>query len=245
MQEYSNIPTASEIEEFVASLMEDLNRMAWKYRERQEEREDLVSVALVEIMEAIRFKGLLEKEDPRVFAFKLAKFAMMGEHSRGHSDILGRPARTDRAPVDLTPVLSLDMPLSPDSDMSLMDLLPDSSPSRSVVSRRVRSLNAAIRRLGKRQRAALRRHVGLEGYGKHTGAEVARILKITEGRVGNYAREARRALQSDAELCAVVGVDVVGVKKQVRRRLSSLARSYRLGRMLRQRQALAVTEVQG
>lgn len=213
MQQHSNMGPARTIDDLVVMLMKKVECLAWKYcQSSQEGREDLVSVAWVAIMEAVRFKSLLEKSDPCAAAMAVAKYAMMAEYNRGHGDILGRPFRKDKVvPVDRTQVLSLDMPLSSDSNASLLDLVPDSSShSSSQLSESVqRALDEAISRLPARQRVAVCCRNGLTGYGAHELDEVASLVRAsTRGAAHNLDYYGRKALRSDELLCKAVGVEV-------------------------------------
>jgi DNA-directed RNA polymerase sigma subunit (sigma70/sigma32) len=107
-------------------------------------------------------------------------------------------------------IASLDAPLSDNSSLTLIDVLPAPTPDVSVPSRRTRALNGAMRRLvSSRQRAALRRRYGLPGYGKHTLKETTRSLRTTLPTVDNASRRGLRKLANDARLCKVMGVEVV------------------------------------
>lgn len=246
MQVHSNTRPARTIDDLVASLTGHLEHMAWKKGRNQEEREDLVSVAWVAIMESVHSKGLLEKSNPDAFAMTIAEYAMMAEYNRGHGDILGRPFRKDMVvPVDRASVLSLDKPLSPDSNASLLDLISDSSSyssselSSSGLPKPVqRALNKAIGQLPERQRLAVCCRNGLPGYGAHSLEEVACLLKtVSKEAAHGHDYRGRKALQSNARLRKAV-------ERQIKHKPGALARSRRLGRMLRQQQ-LARAEVQG
>jgi DNA-directed RNA polymerase specialized sigma24 family protein len=203
------IPGESDrIEELVGSLTEALKSMAWKYGKSEQDREDLVSVATVALMEAIRFHRLLEVDNPRAYALVTAENAMRGQHDRGHADLLRRPTRKDMATcVEVTPVVSLDAPFGDEKNGCLYDVLA-SEPAACVPCCREDAVRAAFSRLTKVYQCAVGHRYELAGYGRQSFLEQARTLGVSRHVISGRLRNGLKRLRRDTELCAVVGVEV-------------------------------------
>jgi len=192
MQQYSTT-NGSPLDALILSCSESVKAMAWKFARSSSrvDAEDLYSIGMVEVCEAA--SRAVDADNPMAYLCKVAKYAMIEEWWRLHG----------------WSIASLDAPLSDDSSLTLIDVLPAPTPKVPVPSRRTRALNGAMRRLvSSRQRAVLRRRYGLPGYGMHSMKETARNLRATVPIVDHASRRGLRKLANDVRLCKVVGVEV-------------------------------------
>jgi len=193
MQYYSSTE-GSPLDALILACSETVKAIAWKFARSSDGRvdaDDLYSIGMVEVCEAA--SRAVDADNPTVYLCKAARYAMIGEWRR----------------VYRWSIASLDAPLSDESSLTLMDVLPAPTSEVSVPSRRTRALNGAMRRLvSSRQRAALRRRYGLPGYGMHTMKETARNLHTTVPVVDHASRRGLGKLANDARLCKVMGVEV-------------------------------------
>jgi DNA-directed RNA polymerase specialized sigma24 family protein len=172
---------------------ESVKAMAWKFARRSSRVnvDEMYSVGMLAVCEAV--PHLAEGTNPFPYLRTAARYAMIDEYRRMYD----------------CSVVSLDAPLSNDSEMCLVDLLPSPAPAALAVSKRSQALHGAMRRLASaRQRAVLRRRYGLPGYGAHSMKEAARSLHTSLGVINNADRRGLRNLRADARLCEVVGVSV-------------------------------------
>jgi DNA-directed RNA polymerase specialized sigma24 family protein len=186
-------------DDFIVSLMEPVQVLARKYSRdtHRVECDDLCSIGLVKVCEIAA--RALTTSNPCAYAIKCAENAIIDEYNRVHR---------------LSP-LSLDAPLSSadDGDSStLADTLTSPSISPSVCpSAREAAVTSAMRRLrSRRQRAALRRSFALAGYGACDRQTMAHFLGVSVSGADSLKYRGLQSLRSDARLCAVVGVEVVG-----------------------------------
>jgi RNA polymerase sigma factor (sigma-70 family) len=196
MQYHSNTE-GSPLDALILSCSETVMAIARSFARSSDGRvdaDDMYSIGMLEVCEAVAAGRGIHADNPVVYLCKAARYAMCEEWRRVHG----------------WSIASLDAPLSDDSSLTLIDVLPAPTPDVSVRSRRrTRALNGALRRLvSSRQRASLRRRYGLPGYGMHTLKETARNLRTTLPTVDKASRRGLRKLANDERLCKVVGVEV-------------------------------------
>ncbi len=191
--QYHSTTNGSPLDALILSCSETVKAIAWKFARSSDrvDADDMYSIGMVEVCEAA--SRAVNADNPIAYLCKAAKLAMIGEWRRVHG----------------WSIASLDAPLSDDSSLTLIDVLPAPTPDVSVPSRRTRALNGAIRRLSSsRQRAVLRRRYGLSGYGSSNMKETARNLHTTVPVVDHASRRGLGKLAGDARLRKVVGVEV-------------------------------------
>ncbi len=198
MQQYSSTGEGS-CEALIIACSESVKGLAWKFARSSDGRVDvdeMYSVGMVGICECVVAGRLANAENPMAYLYGAARFAMIEEWRRLHE----------------CSTVSLDAPLSDDrsNGFCLADTLSDGSfSSASASSKRVRALHGAMRRLSfARQRAALRRRYGMEGYGAHNLEEAARALRASKDAAKCLDQRGRHNLARDARLCKVMGVEV-------------------------------------
>jgi DNA-directed RNA polymerase specialized sigma24 family protein len=192
MQVHSNTDRSS-LDTLIVACSEPVQAMAWGFARSASvpvEADEMYSIGMVEVCEAAaRGAGALE---PVPYLCKCAKYAMCAEWRRLHG----------------WSTTSLDAPLSADSEMSLLDVLPAPAAPAAVSSLRSRAANQALDHLTALQRAVVRRRYGLPGYGSSNLKETARALQTTVASVDSADRKARRSLARDYRLCKALGVEV-------------------------------------
>lgn len=200
-------------DDLILSAQPQVEKMAWRFARSSFrcEFDDFVQIGMLEVCKAASH---LERctTNPLAYVCKAAEFAMLAEYRR----------------LTGVSVASLDAPLSEDGDsFTLLDTLefPSIVPSNSKRS----GVPAALRRLPVRQRAVLRRRFALAGYGVHTPADILQDLDLTRGTEQYAKKQGLAALRNDGRLCSAVGVASESGADGW-----SLARSRRIGRMLRE-----------
>ncbi len=176
MQYHSNTE-GSPLDALILSCSETVMAIAWSFARSSDGRvdaDDMYSIGMLEVCEAVVAGRGIHSDVPVVYLCKAARYAMIEEWRRLHG----------------WSIASLDVPLSDESSLTLIDVLPAPTPDVSVSSRRTCALNGAMRRLvSSRQRAVLRRRYGLPGYGLSNMRETARNGSwrgpAKSGRVGN------------------------------------------------------------
>jgi len=191
---------AGDVEGLIVGCTETVKAIAWRFaRSTSDGRidvDDLFSIGMLEICEALAAGRSLAVNNPVAYLCGVARLAMCEEWRRVHE----------------WSTASLDAPLSDDDSQCLADIVP--SPAvvapAAVASKRARALHSAMRRLGsKRQRAVLRRLYGLDGHGRGgSNREIGRSLGLEKSCVCSYVTKGRHALRADARLRKVVGVEV-------------------------------------
>ena len=192
MQQYSTT-NGSSLDALILACSETVKAIAWKFARSSSrvDADDMYSIGMVEVCEAVA--RAVDAENSMVYLCKAAKYAMIEEWRRVHG----------------WSIASLDAPLSDESSLTLVDVLPVPPPEVPVPSRRTRALNGAMRRLvSSRQRAVLRRRYGFPGYGLSNMRETARNLHTTLPVVDHASRRGLGKLRADARLRKVVGVEV-------------------------------------
>ncbi len=195
MQYHSNTE-GSPLDALILSCSETVMAIAWSFARSSDGRvdaDDMYSIGMLEVCEAVVAGRGIHSDVPVVYLCKAARYAMIEEWRRLHG----------------WSIASLDVPLSDESSLTLIDVLPAPTPDVSVSSRRTCALNGAMRRLvSSRQRAVLRRRYGLPGYGLSNMRETARNLHTTVPVVDHASRRGLGKLANDARLCKVMGVEV-------------------------------------
>ena len=194
MQPYSNTGECSSLDDLIVSCSERVRILAWSFARSLScvDVDDMYSVGMLEVCEAA--VRAVDLEEPIGYLYQAARYAMIKEYQRLHR----------------WSTVSLDVPLSNNSDECFVDLLPaSSSVSVSSDSKRVCALHGALQRLPVRQRAVVKRRAGLPGYGTHTPEEAVRALHLSSTDVVHMLDyHGRHKLARDARLCKVMGVEV-------------------------------------
>ncbi len=111
-------------------------------------------------------------------------------------------------------VTSVDVPLGPDSDRSLLDTIADqqvSDPAELLQEEDMReSIAAWLEELNEKQREVIARRFGLGGYESATLEEVGRAIGLTRERVRQIQVEALRRLREILERQGLTGEAVFG-----------------------------------
>lgn len=111
-------------------------------------------------------------------------------------------------------VTSVDVPLGPDSDRSLLDTIADqqvSDPAELLQEEDMReSIAAWLEELNEKQREVIARRFGLSGYESATLEEVGRAIGLTRERVRQIQVEALRRLREILERQGLTGDAVFG-----------------------------------
>jgi RNA polymerase nonessential primary-like sigma factor len=120
------------------------------------------------------------------------------------ADLLDRPAADVKRLLGLNErVTSMDTPVGPDSDRSVVDTIADvheSDPSQLLQDSDIReSIAIWLDELSEKQREVLSRRFGLRGYESSTLEEVGREIGLTRERVRQIQVEALRRLRSIME----------------------------------------------
>ncbi len=120
------------------------------------------------------------------------------------ADMLDRPAAEVKRVLGLNErVTSMDIPVGPDSDRSVVDTIADtreSDPSKLLQDSDIReSIAVWLEELPEKQREVLSRRFGLRGYESSTLEEVGREIGLTRERVRQIQVEALRRLRTIME----------------------------------------------
>ena len=120
------------------------------------------------------------------------------------ADMLDRPAAEVKRVLGLNErVTSMDVPVGPDSDRSVVDTIADtreSDPSKLLQDSDIReSIAVWLEELPEKQREVLSRRFGLRGYESSTLEEVGREIGLTRERVRQIQVEALRRLRTIME----------------------------------------------
>ena len=112
-------------------------------------------------------------------------------------------------------IASVDTPLGPDSDKSLLDTIPDSNMSDPAAllqaSNMSSSLGEWLEDLNEKQREVISRRFGLRGYEASTLEEVGREIGLTRERVRQIQVEALKRLRDILEKQGLSGESIFGV----------------------------------
>ncbi len=111
-------------------------------------------------------------------------------------------------------IASVDTPLGPDSDKSLLDTIPDTNVSDPAtllqVSNMSSSLGVWLEDLNEKQREVISRRFGLRGYEASTLEEVGREIGLTRERVRQIQVEALKRLRDILEKQGLSGEAIFG-----------------------------------
>ena len=179
----------------VVACSESVKALAWRFARGSSrlDVDDLYSVGMVEVCEAVAAGRGLDAENPVAYLCGVARFAMCDEWRRVHS----------------WSTASLDAPLTDHTHSStLCDVLVAPTALAPVVSERERALHDALGQLSARQRAVLRRRFGLEQHGATSRRQTGEELRTSESNVKSLQRRGVAALRADAQLCQALGVEV-------------------------------------
>ncbi|HSB96626.1 MAG TPA: RNA polymerase sigma factor RpoS [Spongiibacteraceae bacterium] len=129
------------------------------------------------------------------------------------ADLLDRPVEDVKRMLGLNErVTSVDTPLGPDSDKSLLDTIPDlqvSDPAELLQDEDMRtSIAEWLGELTEKQREVVARRFGLRGYESSTLEEVGREIGLTRERVRQIQVEALRRLRDILEKHGLTGESV-------------------------------------
>ena len=129
------------------------------------------------------------------------------------ADLLDKPVEDVKRMLGLNErVTSVDTPLGPDSDKSLLDTIPDlqvSDPAELLQDEDMRnSISEWLNELTEKQREVVARRFGLRGYEASTLEEVGREIGLTRERVRQIQVEALRRLRDILEKHGLTGESV-------------------------------------
>lgn len=129
------------------------------------------------------------------------------------ADLLDRPVEDVKRMLGLNErVASVDTPLGPDSDKSLLDTIPDahvSDPAELLQDNNMReSISEWLNELTEKQREVVARRFGLRGYEAATLEEVGREIGLTRERVRQIQVEALRRLRDIMERNGLTGESI-------------------------------------
>jgi RNA polymerase nonessential primary-like sigma factor len=129
------------------------------------------------------------------------------------ADLLDKPVEDVKHMLGLNErVTSVDTPLGPDSDKSLLDTIPDlqvSDPAELLQDEDMRtSISEWLGELTEKQREVVARRFGLRGYEASTLEEVGREIGLTRERVRQIQVEALRRLRDILEKHGLTGESV-------------------------------------
>jgi RNA polymerase nonessential primary-like sigma factor len=126
------------------------------------------------------------------------------------AELLDKPVEDVKRMLGLNErVTSVDTPLGPDSDKSLLDTIPDvhvSDPAELLQSSNMRaSIGVWLEELTEKQREVVARRFGLRGYETSTLEEVGREIGLTRERVRQIQVEALKRLRDILEKQGLTG----------------------------------------
>jgi RNA polymerase nonessential primary-like sigma factor len=126
------------------------------------------------------------------------------------ASMLDRPVADVKRMLGLNErVISMDTPVGPDSDSSMVDLIADvhvSDPSQLLQDTDIRdSITGWLEELSDKQREVVSRRFGLRGYESSTLEEVGREIGLTRERVRQIQVEALKRLRSIMETQGLSG----------------------------------------
>ena len=129
------------------------------------------------------------------------------------ADLLDKPVEDVKRMLGLNErVTSVDTPLGPDSDKSLLDTIPDthvSDPAELLQDNNMReSISEWLNELTEKQREVVARRFGLRGYEAATLEEVGREIGLTRERVRQIQVEALRRLRDIMERHGLTGESI-------------------------------------
>jgi len=129
------------------------------------------------------------------------------------AELLDKPVEDVKHMLGLNErVASVDTPLGPDSDKSLLDTIPDqqvSDPAELLQDENMReSISTWLGELTEKQREVVARRFGLRGYEASTLEEVGREIGLTRERVRQIQVEALRRLRDILEKHGLTGESV-------------------------------------
>ncbi len=126
------------------------------------------------------------------------------------AEMLGRPVADVKRLLRLNErVVSMDVPVGPDSDTSMVDMIADAQvcdPSQLLQDTDIKdNISVWLEELSEKQREVVARRFGLRGYESSTLEEVGREIGLTRERVRQIQVEALRRLRSIMEMQGLSG----------------------------------------
>jgi RNA polymerase nonessential primary-like sigma factor len=133
------------------------------------------------------------------------------------ADMLDKPVEDVKRMLGLNErIASIDMPIGPDSDKSLMDTISDDSDSDPATilqdENMSYSLGLWLEDLNEKQREVISRRFGLRGYEASTLEEVGLEIGLTRERVRQIQVEALKRLRDILEKAGLSGDSIFGVE---------------------------------